>query len=115
MKARQRVGKARIVQSPQDVDRSFAATPESALDGWRDNLDVFFDENEAGQDHMRRLIDVSKADIDHYDFAGGYDLSLVDLKRSESGGSRMPMTIIPRLGGVIPVYENTAGFRYALP
>lgn len=115
MEKRQRVGKAGIAKSTQDVDRNFIIIPDVTPEQWRDDLDLFFDEKEAGQDHMRRLMDISKTDIDHYYFAGGYDWSEVHLKRSDVAGSKTSMTPIARLGGVIPVYESAGCFRYAMP
>jgi hypothetical protein len=116
MKKRQRVGKIVSVKKMQDVDRGFAVMPEVAPDQWRENLDVFFDENEAGLDHVRHLTDISKADIDHYYFTGGYDLTQVKMKRTDAGPRpRASLALITRLGDAIPVYENAGCFRYAMP
>jgi hypothetical protein len=100
----------------QDIDRSFVAIPEIAPDQWRDNLDVFFEENEAGLDHVRHLMDISKADIDRYYFTGGYDLYQISSKRPDvSHRPKTSLTTITRLGDVTPVYESTGCFRYAMP
>jgi hypothetical protein len=74
MKKRQSGQKMRSVKKVQDIDRGFVVIPEVIPDYWRENLDVFFDENETGLDHVRYLRDISKADIDHYYFTGGYDI-----------------------------------------
>lgn len=116
MKKRQPVKKMRSVKKTRDIDSSFVAIPEVAPDQWRENLDIFFDENEAGQDHMRHLMDISKVDIDHYYFTGGYDLSQISLKRpAVSHQPKTPLTPITRLRDVTPVYESTGCFRYAMP
>jgi hypothetical protein len=116
MKKKQPVRKMKSIKKIRDIDRSFVVIPEVAPDQWRENLDVFFDENEAGQDHVRHLTDISKADIDHYYFTGGYDLSQISPKRpGVSHRQKTSLTPITRLGDVIPVYESTGCFRYAMP
>jgi hypothetical protein len=116
MKMRQPVRKMKSNKKTQDIDRSFVAIPEIAPDQWRDNLDVFFEEKEAGLDHVRHLMDISKADIDHYYFTGGYDLYKISPKRPDvSHRPKTSMTTFTHLGDVTPVYESTGCFRYAMP
>jgi hypothetical protein len=116
MNRKQPLRKARSVKKAQDVDRSFIALPDVAPDQWRESLDSFFDENEAGQDHVRHLTEISKTDIDHYYFTDGYDLTQISPNRSDviQRPKASPEPVM-RLGDVIPVYEGTACFRYAMP
>lgn len=116
MKKKQPAGKTRSLKKKQDIDRSFIVIADVTPDQWRDSLEVFFDENEAGQDYVRHLTDISKADIDHYYFTGGYDLSQISPKRPESGQiSKISLTPVVRIGEIAPVFEGTGCFRYAMP
>jgi hypothetical protein len=74
MEKRQSRKKAPFVKKEQDIDRSFVVIPEVIPDHWREKLDVFFDENETGMDHVRYMMDISKADVDRYYFTGGYEI-----------------------------------------
>jgi nitrate reductase cytochrome c-type subunit len=116
MKRKQPVRKAISAKKTQDIDRSFIVIPEVAPDQWRESLEVFFDENEAGQDHVRHLTEISKADIDHYYFTDGYDLSQISPRRPDlSQRPKISPTPVMRMGDVTPVYEGTGCFRYAMP
>jgi hypothetical protein len=116
MKKKQPFGKMKSVKPTRDIDRSFIFIPEVSSDHWREKLDNFFDENEAGQDHMRHLLDISKPHIDHYDFTGGYDLSQVSPKKtSVDHRHKTSLTPITHLREAVPVYESEGSFRYAMP
>ena len=116
MKKRQSAKKTQSVQKGQDIDRSFVVIPEVIPDQWRENLDVFFDENETGLDHVRYLMDISKTDVDRYYFTGGYDISdLIPKKPEVSLHPERYMTLAMRPGDIAPVYESAGSFRYAVP
>jgi hypothetical protein len=115
MKKKQ-VVRMKSVTRKSDIDRSFVVIPEISPDHWRENLDMFFDEKEAGQDHMRRLREMSKTDIDHYFFTGGYDMPQMSARKPDSGlAPKTAMMTTARLGDAIPVYESAGSFRYAMP
>ena len=100
----------------QDLDRNFVVVPEVGSDQWRDSLEVFFDENETGLDHMRYLKDMSQTDIDNYYFTSGYEIyHLFPQKLEISLKPKKAKAQATRLGKFTMVYENTGCFRYAMP
>ena len=108
--------KRQSAKKVQDIDRSFVAVPEVSPDHWRENLDVFFDENETGLDYVRYLMDISKAEIDNYYFTSGYEIyHLFPEKLEVSLLPKKSKTLTTRLGKFTMVYESTGCFRYALP
>ena len=116
MKKRQSAKKTQSIKKIQDIDRIFIGIPEVAPDQWRENLDVFFDENETGLDHVRHLMDISRADIDRYHFTGGYEFNhLLQQKPDASLRPKKTRALITRLGDFAMVYQGTGCFRYALP
>ena len=116
MKKRQSRNKMQSVKKGQDIDRSFVVIPEVIQDHWRENLDVFFDENETGLDHVRHMMDISKADIDRYYFTGGYDIYYLVPEKPDIGlRSKKSKALNTRLGNFTMPYENNGCFRYALP
>jgi hypothetical protein len=116
MNKRQSRKKMQSVKKGQDIDRSFVVIPEIIPDHWRENLDVFFDENETGLDHVRYLLDISKADIDRYYFTGGYDIYHHIPEKPETGlRPKKSSALNTRLGRFTMAYESNRCFRYALP
>jgi hypothetical protein len=116
MNKRQSGKKMQSVKKGQDIDRSFVVIPEVIPDHWRENLDVFFDENETGLDHVRYMMDISKADVDRYYFTGGYDIYHLVPEKPEIGlGSKKSKALNTRLGNFTMPYESNGCFRYALP
>jgi hypothetical protein len=108
--------KRQPVKKVQDIDRNFVAVPDVSPDHWRENLDVFFDENEAGLDHVRYLMDISKAEVDNYYFTSGYEIfHLFPEKLEVSLRPKKSKSLTTRLGNFTMVYESTGCFRYALP
>lgn len=116
MKRRQSGQKMRSVTKVKDIDRSFVVIPEIIPDHWRENLDVFFDENETGLDHLRYMMDISKADVDRYYFTGGYEIYHLVPEKSEIGlRPKKSKALNTRLGNFTMPYESNGCFRYALP
>ena len=116
MKKRQSAKKTQSAKKMQDIDRSFVVIPEVIPDHWRENLDVFFDENETGLDHVRYLMDISKTDVDRYYITGGYEINhLIPEKSEASLRPKKPRTLATRLGSFTMTYEGNGCFRYALP
>jgi hypothetical protein len=116
MKVRQPVRKMKSHKKTQDVDRSFVVIPEVAPDQWRESMEVFFEEKEAGLDHVRHLMDISKADIDRYYFTGGSEINnLLPEKSEASPQPKKTGALITRLGTFTMTYGSNGCFRYALP
>jgi hypothetical protein len=108
--------KRQSAKKMQDIDRSFIVIPEVIPDHWRENLDVFFDENETGLDHVRHLMDISKTDVDRYYITGGYEINHVIPEKSEASlRPKKPRAPATRLGSFTMAYEGNGYFRYALP
>jgi hypothetical protein len=106
----------RSIKKVQDIDRGFIVVPEVSPDHWRENLDVFFDENETGLDYVRYLMDISKAEVDNYYFTSGYEIfNLFPEKLEINLRPKKSKTLATRLGSFTMVYESTGCFRYALP
>ncbi len=77
---------------------------------------VFFDENETGLDHVRYMMDISKADVDRYYFTGGYEINhLLPEKSEASVRPKKTRALTTRLGSFTMTYESNGCFRYALP
>lgn len=102
----------------QDIDRGFAVIPEISPEYWREHLDIFFDDNDIGLDHMRYLKDMSYADIDNYYFTSGNEIHrlfsqefAVNLRPGETKSKK----IATRMGTFSMVYQSTGCFRYAIP
>jgi hypothetical protein len=116
MKKRQSATKTQSAKNMQDIDRSFVVIPEVIPDHWRENLDVFFDENETGLDHVRYLMDISKTDVDRYYITGGYEINHLIAEKSEASlRPKKPRTLATRLGSFTMTYKGNGCFRYALP
>jgi hypothetical protein len=116
MKGRQSGQETQSVKKVKDIDRSFVVIPEMIPDQWRESLDVFFDENETGLDHVRYMMDISKADVDRYYFTGGYDIYHLVPEKPEIGlRSKKSKALNTRLGNFTMPYESNGCFRYALP
>ena len=108
--------KRQSTKKVQDIDRSFITIPDVSPDHWRENLDVFFDENETGLDYVRYLMDISKTEIDNYYFTSGYEMyNLFPEKLEVSLIPKKAKPLNTSLGYFTMVYENTGCFRYALP
>ncbi|MBA4396705.1 MAG: hypothetical protein C0394_04895 [Syntrophus sp. (in: bacteria)] len=116
MNKRKSRNKMQSVEKGQDIDRSFVVIPEVVPDHWRENLDRFFDENEASLDHVRHMMDISKTDVDRYYFAGGYEIHNLFPERSDAS-VRMKKTrpLTTRLGSFTMSYGSNGCFRYAMP
>ncbi len=116
MKRRQSGQKTRSVKKVKDIDRSFVVIPEMIPDHWRENLDVFFDENETGLDHVRYMMDINKADVDRYYFTGGYEIYHLLTEKPEAGPRpKKAKALTTRLGNFTMPYKSNGCFRYALP
>jgi hypothetical protein len=102
----------------KDVDRSFVMIPEVQPDHWRENLDVFFDENDAGQDHVRYWQEIGQSDVDNYYFTSGYEVYHLFPEKLEVTmrlDSKKSKVLTTRMGAFTMVYESKGCFRYALP
>lgn len=110
----------------QDVDRAFILIPDADPDQWRKQLDIFFDENEVGLDHIQYMKEMGRGDVDCYYFnsdrpdyyASGYELLNLFPEKVEVGVRIKPKkskSLVTRIGAFTMVYENTGCFRYALP
>jgi hypothetical protein len=110
--------KKRSVKKVQDIDRSFVAIPEVSPDHWRESLELFFDDNDTGLDHMRYLKEMSHADIDNYYFTSGYEIYHLFPQEFEVNlriGAKKSKKIATRMGTFSMVYQSTGCFRYAMP
>ncbi len=108
-----------------DVDRLFEMAAEDLPERWKDKLEIFFEETEAGiHDHWHlRSTEVGSIDVFHT--FGPYDITnLVEgnikvfLKgRAIKVREKEPKVFKIEEGYIISpaVYENTQCFRYALP
>ena len=110
----------------QDVDRAFILIPDADPDQWRRQLDIFFDENEVGLDHIQYMKEMGKGDVDCYYFtcdrpdyyASGYEMLDLFPEKVEVGvriKGKKSKVKDTRIGAFTMVYENTGCFRYALP
>lgn len=108
--------KIQSFKKAQDIDRSFVVIPEVNPDQWRENLEMFFDENEAGLDYVRHIMDISKMDVDRYYFTGGYEIYHRPTENPGGGlRTKKPKALTTRLGSFTMTYESNGCFRYALP
>ncbi|HOF04443.1 MAG TPA: hypothetical protein PK175_08480 [Syntrophales bacterium] len=109
----------------EDVDRIFEMTAEELPEKWKDTLELFFEETEAGiHDHWHLRSD-QVGSIDVYHTFGPYDITnLVEgnikvfLKgRAIKVRGQEPKVFRIEEGFIISpaVYDNTSCFRYALP
>jgi len=108
-----------------DVDRLFEMAAEDLPERWKDKLEIFFEETEAGiHDHWHlRSTEVGSIDVFHT--FGSYDITnLVEgnikvfLKgRAIKVRDKEPKVFKIEEGYIISpaVYENVECFRYALP
>lgn len=118
MKRKQPAKKAGTVGKTQEPDRSFIVAAEAAPDQWREILDLFFAENDTGLDHVRRMMDMSKTDVDRYYFTGGYEISNSLPQRPDAGRQPKPNVSAPvatSLRSFSMTYGSNGCFRYALP
>jgi hypothetical protein len=110
--------KKKPVKKVQDLERSFVSIPEVSPDHWLEHLDLFFDENDAGLDHVRYMKEMGRGDVDAYYFTSGYETLNLFPERMEVGLRVKPKksaAMFTRMGTFTMVYENTGCFRYALP
>jgi len=109
----------------QDVDRAFILIPDADPDQWRRQLDIFFDENEIGLDHIQYMKEMGRGDVDCYYFcsdrpeyyASGYEMLSLFPEKVEVGvriKAKKSKSLDTRMGAFTMVYENTGCFRYAL-
>lgn len=99
-----------------DIDRAFVVAAETTPDQWRKSLEVFFEENETGLDHLRYLKEISKPDVDRYFFMDGYEVSLKQaFGRAQAVGSQKTHAAAVGLANFTMPYESNGCFRYALP
>jgi hypothetical protein len=110
--------KRKSVKKVQDIDRGFVVIPDVSPDHWRENLDLFFDENDAGLDHVRYMKEMGRGDVDAYYFTSGYEMLNLFPEKEEVAlrvGPKKAGAMFTRMGTFTMVYENTGCFRYALP
>ena len=122
---------AKTVKAPRkakksdDVDRTFEIASEELPEKWKDKLEVFFEENEAGIHDHWHLKSEEVGSIDVYHTFGRYDITnlvegnikvflkgrAVKVRGQESKVFRIEEGYI-----ISPaIYENASCFRYALP
>jgi hypothetical protein len=102
----------------QDIDRAFILIPDADPDQWRRQLDIFFDENEVGLDHIQYMKEMGRGDVDCYYFTSGYEMLNLFPEKVEVGVRVKPKkskALVTRMGTFTMVYENTGCFRYAMP
>ena len=105
------------VKKVQDIDRAFILIPDANPDQWHEHLDIFFDENEVGLDHVRYMKEMGRGDVDAYYFTSGYEMLNLFPEKVEVGVRIKPKkskALVTRMGAFTMVYENTGCFRYAL-
>jgi hypothetical protein len=110
--------KKKSVRKVQDFERSFVSIPEVSPDHWLEHLDIFFDENDTGFDHIRYVKEMSRDDVDAYYFTSGYEMYNLFPEKKEVAlrvGPKKSGTIFTRMDVFTMAYENTGCFRYALP
>ena len=109
--------KTKSTKKVQDIDRAFVQIPDVSPDHWRDHLELFFDENDAGLDHVRYMKEMCRGDVDAYYFTSGYEMLNLFPEKVEVGVRIKPKqskALVTRMGAFTMVYENTGCFRYAL-
>jgi hypothetical protein len=115
----------RKAKKSEDVDRIFELAAEELPEKWKDKLEVFFEESEAGiHDHWHLKSD-EVGSIDVYHTFGRYDITnLVEgnikvFLKGKPVKVRGQETKVFRIeeGYIISpaVYDNAGCFRYALP
>jgi hypothetical protein len=110
--------KKKSVKKVQDLERSFVSIPDVSPDHWLEHLDIFFDENDTGLDHIRYMKEMGRGDVDAYYFTSGYEMLNLFPKKEEIAlrvGAKKSGAMFTRMGAFTMVYENTGCFRYALP
>jgi len=110
--------KALSINEQPELHNNFVIILETGKDQWRERLDLFFDENEIGMDHMRYLIDISEAHLDHYYFINENDGN--HLLANQHHDHLQPRNNVPNSLNTCLVdftmdYEGARCFRYALP
>ena len=124
--AKKSAAKKLSAKKTQDVDRAFILIPDADPDQWRRQLDIFFDENEIGLDHIQYMKEMGRGDVDCYYFcsdrpeyyASGYEMLNRFPEKVEVGvrvKARKSKSLDTRMGAFTMVYENTGCFRYAPP
>ena len=109
--------KKKSVKKVQDLERSSVSIAEVSPDHWLEHLDIFFDENDVGLDHVRYMKEMGRGDVDAYYFTSGYEMLNLFPEKVEVGVRIKPKkskALVTRMGAFTMVYENTGCFRYAL-
>jgi hypothetical protein len=115
----------RKAKKSEDVDRTFELAAEELPEKWKDKLEVFFEESEAGiHDHWHLKSD-EVGSIDVYHTFGRYDITnlvegnikvFLKGKPVKVRGQEAKVFRIEEGYIISPaVYENVSCFRYALP
>jgi hypothetical protein len=124
-KATKTVKAPRKANKGEDVDRVFEVAAEELPEKWKDKLEMFFEESEAGVHDHWHLKSEEVGGIDVYHTFGRYDITnlvagnikvflkgrAVKVRGQESQVFRIEEGYI-----ISPaIYENASCFRYALP
>ncbi|HAJ28459.1 MAG TPA: hypothetical protein DCG53_14670 [Syntrophus sp. (in: bacteria)] len=125
VKAAKTVKAPRKAKNKDDVDRAFAMTTEELPEKWKDKLEVFFEESEAGIHDHWHLKSEEVGSIDVYHTFGRYDITnLVEgnikvFLKGRAVKVRGQETKVFKIeeGYILSpaIYENASCFRYALP
>jgi len=125
VKAAKTVKAPRKAKNKDDVDRVFEMTTEELPEKWKDKLEVFFEESEAGIHDHWHLKSEEVGSIDVYHTFGRYDITnLVEgnikvFLKGRAVKVRGQETKVFKIeeGYILSpaVYENASCFRYALP
>jgi hypothetical protein len=125
VKTTKAVGTTKKAKGIYDVDRLFEMAAEELPEKWKDKLEVFFEESEAGIHDHWHLKSEEVGSIDVYHTFGQYDITnLVEgnikvfLKGRAVKVQGQETKVFKIEEGYIispAVYENVNCFRYALP